>query len=528
METPVFGHAAVAAPHHLAGETGQRILIQGGNAIEAMIAMAATIGVVYPHMNSLGGDGFWLVTDRQRRVRAIQACGPAGAGATIPAYRNLGYDAIPARGALAALTVPGAIGGWQVAGEMAKAFGGKLPLAVLLEDAIRHARDGVVVSPSQGRVEPREFDELKSATGFASLFMKDGQPLKAGEPLVQPALAGLLDQLVHAGLDDFYRGDAAREITADLDRAGSFVTREDFRRYQAKLRDPLSLAISGGTLFNLPPPSQGLSMLIILGLFERLGIKRAGSFEHIHGLIEAVKKATAIRDRVLADPAVMTADPATFLTSAFLDREAASISMSRAGPTPLPGADGDTIWMGAVDNEGVAVSYIQSVFQDFGSGLVLPKTGLLMQNRGMAFSLDARSIRALAPGRLPFHTLNPAMALFADGRVMPFGTMGGDAQPQILAQTFSRVRLGEGLADAIDAPRFVLARDPEGKKPILRMESRFDDALYNALDRAGHPIDIGPAYADSFGHSGALVRHVRDGRIEAMHDPRSDGGALGL
>jgi oxamate amidohydrolase len=151
-----------------------------------------------------------------------------------------------------------------------------------------------------------------------------------------------------------------------------------------------------------------------------------------------------------------------------------------------------------------------------------------MQNRGMAFSLDQRSIRALAPGRLPFHTLNPATALFADGRVMPFGTMGGDAQPQILAQTFSRYRLGESLADAIDAPRFVLKRDAGGKNPVLRMESRFDDGLYNALDRAGHPIDIGEAYSDEFGHSGALVRHPRDGLIEAMHDPRSDGGALGL
>jgi oxamate amidohydrolase len=160
---------------------------------------------------------------------------------------------------------------------------------------------------------------------------------------------------------------------------------------------------------------------------------------------------------------------------------------------------------------------------------VLPKTGLLMQNRGSAFSLDTRSIRALAPGRLPFHTLNPAMALFDDGRVMPYGTMGGDAQPQILAQTFSRLRLGAGLAEAIDAPRFVLGRDATGARPVLRMENRFDDALYNALDRAGHPVEvIDASYADSFGHSGGLIRHPKDGRVEAMHDPRADGGALGL
>jgi oxamate amidohydrolase len=290
----------------------------------------------------------------------------------------------------------------------------------------------------------------------------------------------------------------------------------------------LSLGLPGVTLFNLPPPSQGLSALIILGLLERLDVRRVGGFEHIHGLIEAAKRATAIRNRVVADPALMTEDPTTFLAAAFLDREAAAISMSRAAPGPLPGPPGDTIWMGAIDDQGIAVSYIQSVFQDFGAGLVLPRTGILMQNRGMAFSLDPASIRALAPGRLPFHTLNPAMAHFADGRLMPFGTMGGDAQPQILAQTFSRYRLGESLADAIEAPRFVLKRDGEGKRAVLFMENRFDDALYGALDRAGHAIDIGPAYADDFGHSGALVRHARDGRIEAMHDPRADGGALGL
>jgi oxamate amidohydrolase len=528
METPVFGNAAVAAPHRLACETGQRVLIQGGNAIEAMIAMAATIGVVYPHNNSLGGDGFWLVTDAKRRVHAIQACGPAGAKATIGAYRELGHDVVPARGALAALTVPGAIGGWQIAADMARAFGGKLPLAMLLEDAIRHARDGFPVSASQGRVEPREFDELKAAGGFAALFMKNGKPLETGAHLQQPALAGLLEQLAHAGLDDFYRGDGAREIAADLERAGSFVTRDDLSRYRAKLREPLSLALPDVTLFNLPPPSQGLSTLIILGLLERLSVRRAGGFEHIHGLVEASKRATAIRNRIVADPAMMPEDPATFLGPAFLEKEAGAISMARAAPGPLPGPPGDTIWMGAVDSEGIAVSYIQSVFWDFGSGLVLPKTGLLMQNRGMAFSLDSKSIRALAPGRLPFHTLNPAMAQFADGRLMPFGTMGGDAQPQILAQTFSRYRLGESLARAIDAPRFVLKRDAEGRLPLLFMESRFDDGLYGALERAGHPVAIGPDYADDFGHSGALIRHAGNGRIEAMHDPRADGGALGL
>lgn len=235
----------------------------------------------------------------------------------------------------------------------------------------------------------------------------------------------------------------------------------------------------------------------------------------------------AVRDREIADPALMTSDPTAFLTPGYLDREAAALSMTRAAATLVPSAKGDTVWMGAIDQDGLAVSTIQSIYWDYGSGLVLPKTGLLMHNRGAAFSLDARSPRALAPGRLPFHTLAPALAQFADGRVMPFGTMGGDAQPQILAQLFSRYRLGESLAKAVDAPRFVLTRDA-AKRLVLRLEDRFDESLLNALDRAGHAIDIAADYADSFGHAGALVRHLRDGRVEAMHDPRADGGALGL
>lgn len=528
METPIFGHAAVATPHHPASETGQRILIQGGNAIEAMIAMAATIAVTYPHMNGLGGDGFWLVADKSRRVRAIQACGPAASRAALAALRDLGHDEVPARGPLSVLTVPGAVAGWQLAAEMAKAFGGKLPLAMLLEDAIRHAREGIAVSSSQARVALAEIDELKDVPGFAAQFMPTGQALKAGEALVQPALAGLMEQLAHAGLDDFYRGDAAREIAADLDRAGALVSREDLRRHEARLREPLSLALAGATLHSMPPPSQGLATFIILGLAERLDLKRSGGFEHLHGLIEAVKCAGAIRDREITDPGLMNTDPASFLTPAFLDREAAAISMVRASPSPLPGPGGNAVWMGAIDKEGLAVSYVQSLHGNYGSGLLLPRTGLLMHNRGMAFSLDARSPRALAPGRLPFHTLAPALALFTDGRVMPFGSMGGDAQPQILAQLFSRYRQGENLAAAVDAPRFILGRDESGKRPQLRLEDRFDGNLLNALDRAGHPIDIGQAYADGFGHAGALVRHIRDGRIEAVHDPRADGGALGL
>lgn len=526
IETPVFGHAAVAAPHWLAAESGRKILIQGGNAIEAMVAMAASIAVVYPHMNAIGGDGFWLISDRQGRVRFIDACGAAGTRATIARYRDEGHDTIPARGADAALTVPGAVSGWFLALDMAAAFGGRMPLSMLLEDAVAQARTGVPASGSQARTAIDA--DLAAVPGFAAAFMHEGKALGVGAPMVQERLAATLEHLSHAGLEDFYRGDVAREIAGDLERVGSPVERVDLARHEARLRAPLELALPGVTLYNTPPPTQGLASLIVLGLFERLGVKRPETFEHVHGLVECVKKALAVRNRIIADPARMTGDPADFLEPAWLEREAGGIG-ARASAPPAIGSTGDTVWMGAIDRDGLAVSYIQSVFWDFGSGVVLPRTGVLMQNRGMAFSLDPRSIRALAPGRKPFHTLNPALALFDDGRVMPYGTMGGDSQSQFLAQLFSRYRLGMGLADAIDAPRFRLGQAPADDGVVLRLEPRFDDGVVRALSRAGHQLVISDApWSDDFGHSGALVRHARNGRIEAMHDPRADGGALGL
>jgi len=529
-DTPVFAHAAVAAPHLLAAETGQHILAQGGNALEAMVAMAATIAVVYPHNNALGGDGFWLVADRSRRVRAIEACGPAGSLATIRAYRERGHDAIPARGPLAALTVPGAVAGWQIALDMARAFGGKMPLDVLMAEAAGHALRGFPVSSSQARVAPATMAVLaEGSPGFGEVFFAQGKPLGAGETLLQPALGATLQQLAHAGLGDFYRGDVGREIAADLSRAGAPVTRQDLARYEARLRQPLSMALEGCTLFNTAPPTQGLASLVTLGIFERLNVRRAEGFDHIHGLVEATKRANALRDRIVTDPAFSEDDPAACLEPAFLEREAAAIDRRRAAPLRTAAAEGDTIWMGAIDENGLVVSYIQSLFRDFGSGLMLPRTGVLMQNRGTSFSLDQRSRNPLAPGRLPFHTLTPALALFDDGAVMAYGTMGGEAQPQIQAQIFSRIRFGASLAAAIDAPRFRLGLRSDGADLRLHLEARFEEDVARALRAAGHPVKVSAAaYADAFGHAGAVLRDRRGDRIAASHDPRSDGGALGL
>lgn len=530
-ETPVFAHGAVAAPHDLAARAGLSVLAQGGNAVEAMVAMAASIAVVYPHRNGLGGDGVWLVRESGGRVRGFEACGPAGRLATIERYRRAGHEAIPARGPDAMVTVAGAVGGWRLALDFARALGGRLPLGTLLADAIAQARDGVPVSPSEARCLPRDVDTLHDAPNFSATFLKDGKPYGAGAVRALPRLAATLEQLAHAGLQDFYRGDVGREIAADLARLGAPVTRADLEGFAAVERAPLALRRRDATLYNVPPPAQGLAALMILGILDRLDIRGAQSPAHHHGLIEATKRAFAVRDRVVTDVAHLRHDPAAFLTPERLARAAARIDLRRAASVPLPApGEGDTVWMGAIDGEGLAVSYTQSVHGAYGSGTVLPATGLCWQNRGTAFSLDAGAVNPLEPGRRPFHTLIPALAAFDDGRVMSYGSTGDDGQPQVQAQIFSRYADdGMSAADAVDAPRLLYGRTWGAPAPSVRVEDRLDPGCIAALRRLGHAVEeLGFPDTDALGHAGMLVRHPRDGRIAAAHDPRSDGGALGL
>jgi oxamate amidohydrolase len=272
MDPHTAGHrrGVVAAPHSSAVEAGRLVLAEGGNALEAMVAMAATIAAVYPHMNHLGGDGFWLLREPNGRLRALMSAGAAGALARPELYRE--YEAIPPRGPLAALTVPGAVAGWMLALEAARAFGGRVPLDLLLGPAIRHARDGYAATASQARFTAEKLDELKDVPGFTATFLPDGKPPAAGATLRQAALAGTLDHLAHAGLDDFYRGDVAREMAADLERIGSPVTRDDLARHRAVEAEPLTVTVASGTLANTPPPTQGLASLILLAIFDRLDV----------------------------------------------------------------------------------------------------------------------------------------------------------------------------------------------------------------------------------------------------------------
>lgn len=518
-------NGAMSAPHRAAALAGRDILDAGGTAIEAMVAAAATIAVTYPHMNGIGGDGFWVIHRPGEPPLGIFAGGHAAALATPEWYVERGQsEAIPTRGGLAALTVPGTVGGWEAALSLVPA-GRRLPLAKLLENAIGYARDGIAVTGNQSRTTAEKLAGLKDVPGFAQTFLSDGAPPAAGTRMKQPALARTLSYLATNGLRSFYEGTLAQIHGDFLAAQGSPLRATDFAAYRAQQVAPLAVKTSLGTLYNMTPPTQGIASLMILALFDRLAVAEGESFAHIHGLIEATKQAFLLRNAELGDPATMREPAQDWLAESRLDALAARIDRTRALPWPYEPKQGDTIWMGAADRDGTVVSFIQSVFWEFGSGLTCPDTGVFFQNRGAGFSLRPGP-NQLAPGKRPFHTLNPAMAVLNDGRVMAYGTMGGEGQPQTQSAVFSRyAQFGMDLQAAVTAPRWLLGKTWGDNTTSLKLESRFDPALVAALRTAGHQVEMIPDFSDLAGHAGAVVLHP-GGLLEAASDPRADGAAL--
>lgn len=515
------------APHALAAQAALAVLREGGNAVEAMIAAAASIAVVYPHMNSIGGDAFWLIHAPGQAPRAIDACGAAAAAASIDWYTERGITKnIPFRGGVAANTVAGTVSGWNAAHEFSrKDLGGKLPLTRLFADAIHYAENGIAVTRSQNATTAAKLDGLKGVHGFDETYLVNGEPPRIGSVFYQKRLGATLRHLAQTGLDDFYRGGLAETLARDLAAAGSPIALADLRRHQAQWRTPLVLKHSLGTLYNMTPPTQGMVSLLILGILDALEIGSVdpSGADYVHLCVEASKQAFAVRDRTITDPAYMQGDAQSFLAPAAVRALAANIDRRKAAPWGKGKGPADTVWMGVIDGDGRAVTFIQSTYHEYGCGVVLKDSGIVWQNRGCSFSLDDSALNALRPLRKPFHTLNPALALFDDGRSMVYGNMGGDGQPQSQSAVFTRYALfGMNPQEAVSAPRWLLGRTWGQVSDTLKLEARFPVEVVDQLRRYGHEVEVLRAWDETMGHAGAIVRHA-NGVLEGGADPRSDG-----
>jgi gamma-glutamyltranspeptidase/glutathione hydrolase len=517
----------VTAPHALAARAGARILDEGGTAIEAALGTAAALTVVYPHMTGLGGDSFWLIAEPGRPPQTIDGAGPAGAGVHAALYRERGLNAIPWRGPLAANTVAGAVSAWAAAWDVNRRWGGRIPLARIFAEAIGLAERGTVVTASHADAILRFRADLEPVPGFSALHFIDGTPPSAGELLTQPALGRTLSALARDGLTTFYSGPLAAQIAGELSAAGAPLSAADLAAQRALVGRPLRLELPVAEVFNCGPPSQGLASLMILGIYSRLPAAPPETFAHIHGLVESTKLAFAVRDREIGHREDDGSILHRHLTVPALEQAAARIDPRRAAPWSPAAGDGDTAWFGVIDRQGRAVSAIQSLYFEFGSGVGLPQSGFVWQNRGSAFRLGGEGPTVLAPRRKPFHTLNPAFARFPDGRTMVYGAMGGDGQPQTQAALFTRYALyGADLQEAISAPRWLLGRTWGESRAALRLENRFPAELLAQLEAAGHPVEAVGAFDQVMGHAGAIVRGAA-GDLLGASDPRSDGAAVG-
>lgn len=515
----------VTSPHALASAAGRDVLRAGGNAIEAAIAIGAALCVTYPHFTGLGGDAFWVIADRHGTLRTLSGIGQAAA--QLPAFDA----AIPPRGAAAALTSAATVDSWSQAAEISRTvWGGQQTWAALFERAIEYARDGFPVTSSQHFWQSQRADELRALPGFAATFAPHGRTPAIGERFTQPALAGSLERLAHFGAEEFYRGELAERMARGLQQAGSPLRSSDLARTRARDEAPLRVAYRGGELVSLRPPTQGVTTLQIMGILERFELASIaeGSADYYHLLVEAVKCAFMDRDRFVADPEFAHVPVDGMLSAATLDAHARSIRAHHARPWPHTFRPGDTVFIGATDREGRSVSVLQTVYFDWGSGVVAGDTGILWHNRGASFSTQPTHHNVIRPGKRPFHTLNPGMYLREGRPRLLFGTQGADGQPQTLAAILTRlIDYGMDPLSALSRPRFLLGKTFSDTRDALKLEADAGADVFAALAARGHEVSAIPAQSPLAGHPG-VIRLDADGAACGAHDPRSDGRALGV
>ncbi|MCP1850707.1 MULTISPECIES: gamma-glutamyltransferase [unclassified Bradyrhizobium] len=515
----------VTSPHELATQAGLEVLRKGGNAIEAVIAIGATLCVTYPHFSGLGGDSFMVISDRKGNVRTLSGAGQAALN--LPNYSG----SVPIRGPGSALTAATTVDVWDQAFDFSrKSWAGKQSWASLFERPIEYAGKGFPVTPSQRFWQDMEAKNLKDWPDIQRIFMPAGRMPEIGEPLVQPELAKSLEMLAANGGRDFYEGKLAAHIAAGLKQIGSPLTADDLARCRARDETPLRVGYRGGELLGLRPPTQGLTTLEIMGILDRFELAKypEGSADYYHLLVEAVKQAFIDRSRYIGDPEFVDVPVNQLLSASYLDARAKAINLEKAMPWPHVFKKGDTVYLAATDRDGNCVSMLQTVYYDWGSGMVAGDTGIIWHNRGASFNLDPASPNCLKPGKRPFHTLNPGIYLKGGRPHLLYGTQGADGQPQTLAAVLTRlIDYNMDPLTALSRPRFLLGKTFSDARDSLKLEKDAGEEVFKALAGRGHEISPIPAQSPLAGHPGA-IRIDADGSITGAHDPRSDGRALGL
>ena len=550
---------AVSAGHPLAAAAGNDVLRRGGNAMDAAIAMAGVLAVVRPHMNGVGGDAFALYYEAASgRVYAMNGSGRAGALATPALFAERGLDAVPGNGPLS-VSVPGAVAGWVDALDRF----GTLPREELLTAAIGYARDGFPVST-------RLASDIRAQSGALNdhaqaLYLPGGEPPPVGSLLRNPALAATLERIARDGKDGFYHGSVADRLATFIEAEGGYVRAPDLAAHTTTWVEPLSGEYEDYTMLVLPPNTQGIAQLQLFEMSKAFDLAEMGhnSAAYLHTLIEMKKLAFADRDQWAADPdfsdiplddlldpdylagragmvdpgeAAEGREPGVAPTAMAARAEgtgsalrARSALSGRTGASGATRADrsaaddsGDTVYLTAVDQWGNAVSWIQSLFAGFGSGLLEPETGVVLHNRGALFNLEAGHPNIIAPGKRPYHTLTPMMALHGDGSfAFTLGTPGGDSQPQSLIQIVNNLVLfGMTPQAAIEAPRF---RSYGGLG--VAFEDRVDASVLEALEALGHEVEVVHGWTATFGGAHMILCDPA-GTLTAASDPRREAYAI--
>jgi gamma-glutamyltranspeptidase len=523
----------VTCPHSLASAAGVDALRAGGSAVDAALAAAATLAVIYPHMTSAGGDAFWLIHDaKTKQVRYLDGGGRAAASADIGWFTGRGLSEIPFRGiAPATLTTPGAVASWCAAHETY----GRLPLARDLEAAIGYARDGFPVTARLANWIATVAPELKQYKEWADIFLPGGSAPTAGSKLTNPNLARTLQAVAAGGREGFYGGEVAREMARFAREQGGFFTEADLAAQPAPWGTPLKGGYRGLTIYETPAPTQGFTVLQMLKLLEPFELHKKDFYDpqRAHLMVQAKQIAYHDRDRWIGDPAFAEVPMEMLLSDSYLDERRALMDPLRALPwdrVPSYGSlKGDTVYIAAIDAEGNAASLIHSLYGVFGSGIVAGNTGVVLQNRSAYFSLDAKHPNRLEPGKVPLHTLIASLGFRGDKLASAVGCMGADGQPQIHLQAYTAMLdHGYDIQQAVEAPRWLSGRFGLGEsRDTLHVESRFGAHAISELEKRGHLIDRWGAFNELAGHAHGITVDPASGVYAGGSDPRSDGAAIG-